>query len=188
MPKISYKAKKGGDYKLPPEGTYDFEVTGYEMQDPDDEGNVRLFLNLKIADGDQAGGEVRDYHTLSEKRGWIMRGLLQVAGVEYEESDGGEGEPFGIEFDPDELIGRFFRADLTHYKNPNTKKTYPNFGEYQVSPLQEAAQGDGSNGAEETTEATEETKAAPAPAAKAAPAKQNANAGTARPRPRPQAR
>jgi hypothetical protein len=191
MAKISYKAKKGGNYKLPPEGTYDYEIVGYEMEDPDDGGNPRLFLNLKIADGDQAGAEVRDYHTLNEKMGWKMRNVLQNTGVDYEESDGGEGEPYAIEFDPDDLIGRYFRADLTHYKNPNTKKTYPNFGEHQVSPLQEAAQADsGEAPAAEEAPPAEEPASAKASTAPATPAKQNAsaNAGTSRPRPRPQVR
>lgn len=175
MTRIAFSANKGSGFKLPPEGTYDFEITDVKEDKPDKNGDIRIFLQLKIADGPQAGSEVRHYHTLSSERGWTLREVLQAVGADYTEDDGGEGEPYSIECDTDELIGRYFRADLTHYKNPNTGKTSPNINQVQVSPLQEAAAGG--------TEAAPEEPPAEAPK----PAPQTAKAapqGTARPRPR----
>lgn len=180
MGKIQYRANKGSGFKLPPVGTYDFEIAEVKEDKVDDEGNPRLFLQLKIADGDQQGSDVRMYHTLSQERGWLMREVLQATGVDYEEEDGGEGEPYSIGFDTDDLIGRFFRAELTHYENKNTGKKFPNFSEIQISPLQQAA-----DGGEEQVEEPAEPEP-PKAAAKVAPAKAAGKAapqGTQRPRP-----
>lgn len=178
MGKIQFQAKKGGDFKLPPEGTYDFEIIDWKEEKADDEGNFRLYLQLKVADGDHAGSEVRDYHTLSAERGFTFRNVLMATGVDYNEEGGGEdGSPYSIECDPDELIGRYFQADLTHYKNERTKKTYPNFNEVRVSPFQQAANGES---AEESAADEPATEAAPPKAATPPKAPQ----GTARPRPR----
>jgi hypothetical protein len=180
MARIAFSANKGSGFKLPPEGTYDFEITDVKTEEkPDKNGDPRIYLQLKIADGPQAGSEVRHYHTLSSERGWTLREVLQAAGVDYAEEDGGEGEPYSIECDTDELIGRYFRADLTHWKNTNTGKVSANINQVQVSPLQEAAAGGDADAAEEP--APEPAKTAPKAATTAAKA---APQGTARPRPR----
>jgi hypothetical protein len=140
MGKIAFKAKKGGDFKLPPEGTYDWIVKDFKDQDPDDDGNPRFFLQLEVAEGEHSGSEVRAYFTLSEERAWTLRPVLESSGIDFDHEEGGEGEPDGYEFDSDDLIGRYVRASMTHYHNERTKKTYPNFVEWQVSPLQEAAE------------------------------------------------
>lgn len=175
--KIQFNANKGEGFKLPPAGTYDFEITDVKEEKADDEGNQRIYFQLKIAEGDNAGHEIRQYHTLSQERGFTLRNVLQACGVDYAEEDGGEGEPYSIECDTDDLIGRYFRADLTIYTNPKTGKKSPNFNDVQVSPLQEVASGG------EETPAEEEKKTTTKPAAKTASAPQ----GTNRPRPRPQA-
>ena len=178
MAKIQYKANKGSGFKMPPAGTYDFEIVDVKDEKPDNDGNMRIYLQLKIAEGDQQGSDVRMYCTLSAERGWMLRNVLQACLVDYEENDGGEGEPYEVSFDTDDLIGRFFRADLTIYTNPNTGKKSPNFNEIQVSPLQEQASG----GAAE--EPAEPEPAKPTQAAKPAAGKPaSAPAGTARPRP-----
>lgn len=142
MARINFNTstKGGGGFSLPPEGTYDFEIIEVVEQDADDEGSPRLYLQLKVADGDQEGAEVRDYHTLSPKRAWTMRNVLNATGAPYDLMDEDEDEETAtFDFDTDDLLGRYFRADLTHYRNEAKKRTYPNFSEVQVSPLQEAA-------------------------------------------------
>lgn len=166
--KFTFRTKKtGGDFKLPPEGTYDFLIKDWKAQDPTDEGAPRFFLQLEIADGPHAGSEIRDYHTLDEKQGWKMRVILEQTGTDFEMDDEDDASNEAtFTFDPDDVLGRYFRADLTHYKSTNTKKVYPNFNDVRVSPLQEAASGGTAPGG---TDAQDAPKGAPQ--------------GTARPRP-----
>jgi len=141
MAQLNFRTKTegGGSFKIPPEATYDFEIAdviGLESE----EGNPRLYLQLKIAEGAQEGEELRDYHTLSEERGWALRNILENTDTPFELSDESDGSG-DFTFDTDDMLGRYFRADLTHYTNKKTKKTYANLNNVQVSPLQEAASG-----------------------------------------------
>lgn len=153
--KIQFTTNKSGGFKLPPEGTFELQVVDAKFDKVTQDGDLNPMLQLEIVEGPEASSKFRQYYTLNEDRGWVFRDVLDALGVDYEviESDDPDDDSAAFEFDPDDVLNRYMRAELTHYHNPKNGKTYINLGNLQPSKL--------GDGADEADEADEEPAAAP---------------------------
>lgn len=139
MAKLKFSANQDG-FTLPPEGTFDFEIIEVKL-DQDRKGDPQVVTRLEIADGPHEGIRFRQYYTANESRGWVLVNLLKACGVDYEVTDGEDGEPPEFEFDPDDLLGCYMRAEIVLNRDEQKKKTYINLNNEQASKLSGADDG-----------------------------------------------
>jgi hypothetical protein len=167
MAKLIFKGKEGGEFELITPGIYEFQIIKAVMTQ-DKDGNPQMQCDFEIAEGDLVGKKVPQWFGAEEKRGWVIRNLLDATNTPYDTlEEGDDNNAPTLEFDTDDLLQKFVRAELTHYDNKAKGKVYHNLGKWEASPLQAAAEG-----TQEQAPTPEEPKAAakPAEAAKPAPA------------------
>jgi hypothetical protein len=165
MAKFVFKKKEGGEFELITPGVYDLMVVKAEIvAGRDDE--PQLAAEFEIAEGPEAGKKIPQWFGSSDKRGWVIGAILDAANVPYEVlEEGDDNNPPTISFDTEDLLGRYVRADLTHFYNEKKDQTYHNLKKWEASPLQAAAEGSALVGTKLAEAPKSETKPADAPAA-----------------------
>lgn len=176
MAKIKFRATQGGgEFTVIPEGTYDFQITKVDTDLVSKKGDPQIKLTLEIAnEGDYLGQRIPVFLTVDDSFGWVIKQVADAAGVEYEEVEDGQdenGKPVTvIDLDADNLLLRFVRADVSHYKPPaNPTKTYHNVRQFVVSSLQAAADKDVGEEAADGEAPAEDQPAEAAPAGRRRP-------------------
>jgi len=180
MAKLILKAKEGGgDFELITPGTYDFCIVSAKATE-DKDGNPQMHAEFEIAEGELAGKKTPQWLGTTEERGWALKALLDAAGVPYEVLEAGDEQNAPtLSFDTDDCLMRFVRAELSHYTNTRTNKTYHNLGKWEASPLQAAAEGNSSTEQAAPPAETAAPAEAPKPAQTAAkPATSQVRRGT----------
>lgn len=147
--KIKFRSKEGGgDFTLVPAGTYDLQIVSIDPDATGKDGEPQVKIEFEIAGGtDYDGVKIPKWIGLDDKWGWQLRLICEAAGVDFEEIE--EEEVGGkvvktLEFDPDELLQRYVRAEVDHWTNDKKKQTYHNLKEFAPSPLQAQADGNAS--------------------------------------------
>lgn len=167
MAKFVFKKKEGGEFELITPGHYDLMIVKAEIAAGRDD-EPQLATEFEIAEGPEAGKKIPQWFGSSDKRGWVIGAICDAANVPYEVlEEGDENNPPTISFDTEDLIGRYVRAELTHYYNKDKDQTYHNLKKWEPSPLQAAAEGTapaGDKPAGETKSETKPAESAPTPA------------------------
>lgn len=143
MAKLVFKGKEQGEFELITPGIYEFQIVKADITQ-DKAGEQQAHCEFEIAEGDMTGKKVPQWFGADEKRGWVLRNLLDATNTPYTVlEEGDENNAPTLDMDTDDLLQKFVRAELSHYENKNTGKTYHNLGKWEASPLQAAAEGSG---------------------------------------------
>lgn len=141
MAKLTFKGKEGGDFELITPGVYEFMIVKAEITE-DRDHNPQLHCEFEIVDGPETSKKIPQWFGTTDKRGWAIRNLCDATNTTYDIVEEGEGDnPPVLDMETDDLLQKYVRAELTHFKNQNTGKTYHNLGKFELSPLQAAAEG-----------------------------------------------
>jgi hypothetical protein len=118
------------DFTPLPEGTYDCKILSFE-QTTSSTGNPQLAIKLEIVDGPLKQRQPMVWYSLTPKAGWKMKKLLEELAINYADQ-GVDDDGFAqLEFDPDDLVGRVVRYDVTQREYNNRKNNQ--FGNETVS-------------------------------------------------------
>lgn len=149
MGKIRFRARKGTGFKLPPEGTHELQIVHVDGSKTSREGDQQVVVQFAIADGPHEGEKFRQYYTLNEERGWVFRALCEAAGLVVENVNEDEDDEVGeYDLDIDDLNERYLRARVEINEGKNGKK-FVNLRDEEPSKLQQAADADDPEPADE---------------------------------------
>lgn len=105
----------GGEFELLPQGTYNFEVASVE-EGTSKNDNPQLVVKMRVLDGPWADKQFTQWLTLTPKAVWRAREFVEACGVAVTVSDqDAEGNDL-IEFDSDELPGRYVTMKVRQEK------------------------------------------------------------------------
>lgn len=177
MAKIRFSGGGEGGFEPLPESIYDLEIKSVD-QNTSKAGNPQAIVKFEVVDGDLAGRTHKEWYTITPEAVWRLQNLCKAAGVDLVETGevDKDNEPI-CEFDTDELVGKFVRAEIKHRNYEG--KTFANLGNKP-----EASRFSPEKAAPTTTKPAAESQ----PASATAPAGAAPGAGGVAPRrPRPAA-
>lgn len=174
-------SNKPNTFTLLDPGVYDFQITEVE-HGTNKKNNPQLTIKSVVVGGKDDGRTIVDWFQLTEKAMWRIGLLVEATGCPHTVvGHGKDGNP-EIEFDENDLVGLYFRADVTQdtYEVNGQKKDKNVYANFAPSDLGVTGAAD----EEQPEDEVEETP--PPPPVQAAPQRRApapAGAGVAR-RPR----
>lgn len=116
----------GSDFQPLPESIYDLEIKEVDEGTSKTE-KPQVIVKFEVVEGDMAGRTHKEWYTMTPEAAWRLENLAKAAGVELIDTGevSGEGKPI-YEFDTDELVGKFVRAEIKHRNWEG--KTFANLG------------------------------------------------------------
>lgn len=159
MSKIRFRASKGGDFQLPPEGTFDLQIVEVK-ESTTKAGDPQIVVQFEIAAGEHSGTKFRQYYALTEERAWAFRALCEHAGLPMEGQDE-DGNTAEFEADLEDLLERYIRATVHLNKSSDGARTFVNLRDEQPSKL--GGQEDEAEDDEEAAPAEEAAQVSAAP-------------------------